>query len=162
MATRTIELDRSDLDKSIEVLSSAAQALQLTRFQWFSYQALMVTVDLIAVGAFAWLGDVLLEVYFPDTPFMSKVDGVLTTVFIVTWLGGIFIGTIALALNIPLFLRVFRERARLKKLGLSSLSRSLWKEGRRGRWISRGHGLLNRRCSHLCSTFFSLFVFQCY
>jgi len=41
MEIRTIELDRNDLDKSIEVLSGAAQALQLTRFERLSYRALL-------------------------------------------------------------------------------------------------------------------------
>lgn len=58
---------------------------------------------------------------------------------------GILVGIVSLALNIPLLRKVFRERARLKKLGLSSLSRSLWKESRRSRWsrwLSRAHGTL--------------------
>jgi hypothetical protein len=52
------------------------------------------------------------------------------------------VGTVSLALNIPLLRKFYRERARLKKLGLSSLSESLWKESRRGRWISRARGVL--------------------
>src|SRR5205823_2844931 len=33
-----------------------------------------------------------------------------------------------------------RERAELKKLGLTTLSRSLWKAGRRHRWLQRIRG----------------------
>jgi hypothetical protein len=33
MASRTIDVERNELDKSIAVLSSAAQALKLTRFE---------------------------------------------------------------------------------------------------------------------------------
>jgi VIT1/CCC1 family predicted Fe2+/Mn2+ transporter len=54
----------------------------------------------------------------------------------------IVVGIVSLVLNIPVFVRVFRERAKLKKLGLSSLSRSLWIESRRNRWISRARGIL--------------------
>src|SRR5205823_3750004 len=52
----------------------------------------------------------------------------------------ICVGLVAFALNIPFFIRTFRERKRLKELGLSSLTRSLWKESRRSRWISRIRG----------------------
>src|SRR5262249_43349730 len=58
---------------------------------------------------------------------------------------GVVVGTVLIALNIPLFRRVFRERARLEKLGLSSLSRSPWKESRRNQWsrlITLAHGAL--------------------
>ena len=44
-----IELDRDDLDKSIEVLSSAARTLRLTRFESLSYRALMLSVDVATV-----------------------------------------------------------------------------------------------------------------
>jgi hypothetical protein len=52
------------------------------------------------------------------------------------------IGTVSLALNVPLARKLYRERARLKELGVSSLSKSLWKESRRSRWISRARGAL--------------------
>jgi hypothetical protein len=137
MVTRTIELDRNDLDKSIEVLSSAAQALRLTRFERLSYQALIVSVDWIAVGVFTALGMGIVEaiIHRELLPDFSNLFGLI-------WITGMAIGIVALALNIPLFRRVFRERARLKRLGLSALSRSLWKESRRSRWISRAHGTL--------------------
>jgi len=48
----------------------------------------------------------------------------------------ILVGMVSLVLNIPLLLRTFRERRRLKQLGLSSLSHSLLKESRRGRWTT--------------------------
>jgi hypothetical protein len=50
---------------------------------------------------------------------------------------GTSLAAIALVINIPLAAKLYRERARLKELGLASLSKSLWKESRRGRWISR-------------------------
>ena len=126
MATRTIELDRTDLDKSIEVLSSA-KTLQLTRFQRFSYRALIVSSD---VAVICYLALVLV----PGAAF------ILNRLLLAIVLLAAFVGIVALLLNIPLFLRAFRERARLKKLGLSSLSKSLWKESRRSRWISRIRG----------------------
>ena len=126
MATRTIELDRTDLDKSIEVLSSA-KTLQLTRFQRFSYRALIVSSD---VAVICYLALVLV----PGAAF------ILNRLLLAIVLLAAFVGIVALVLNIPLFLRAFRERARLKKLGLSSLSKSLWKESRRSRWLSRIRG----------------------
>lgn len=131
MATRTIELDRNDLDKSIEVLSTAAEGLRLTRFERLSYQALIVSVDWIAACVFILAGNGV-------AGFSAQWNSVFGSLLIV----GVFVGLFSLALNIQLFRRVFRERARLKKLGLSSLSRSLWKESRRSRWISLAHGTL--------------------
>src|ERR1700720_3693041 len=137
MVIRTIELDRNDLDKSIEVLSSAAQALRLTRFERLSYQSLIVSVGWFAVGVFTALGMgiVVAIIHRELLPDFRNLFGLI-------WITGMAIGIVALALNIPLFRRVFRERARLKRLGLSALSRSLWKESRRSRWISRAHGTL--------------------
>jgi hypothetical protein len=129
MATRTIELDRNDFDKSIEVLSSA-KTLQLTRFQRLSYRALLVSVDVAATSYLA---------YQVINPFAPHEPSLIYLIPIAMWLA-ILVGLVALALNIPLFLRAFRERTRLKNLGLSSLSKSLWKESRRGRWISRIRG----------------------
>jgi hypothetical protein len=143
MATRTIELDRNDLDKSIEVLSSAAQALQLTRFQSLSYRALMLSVD-VAIACF------VLSIIIIIAAAPARVDaadrwewvyGVVGVLSVVSSLS-ILVGLVSLVLNIPLFVRIFRERTRLKKHGLASLSRSLWIESRRSRWISRARSAL--------------------
>jgi hypothetical protein len=120
-----IELERNDLDKSIEVLSSAAQALQLTR-----YRALMLSVDVATVTLAAAM---IVSYFLQDWVF---------TVLVAVCFVSILIGLVLLVLNIPLFVRVFREGARLKKLGLSSLSKSLWIEGRRSRWIRRARSYL--------------------
>jgi hypothetical protein len=134
-----IELAHNDLDKSIEVLSSASQALQLTRFERFSYCALMISGD-VAIASFIAL--LLFNILFRPLKWMDVlVDSLLTPTFLV-FLVSILVGIISLAFNIPLFLRIFRERARLKRLGLSSLSKSLWKETRRSQWINRVRGSL--------------------
>jgi hypothetical protein len=44
---------------------------------------------------------------------------------------------LAFALNIPLASRLYRERGRRRELGLTPLSKSLWKVRRRGRWASQ-------------------------
>jgi hypothetical protein len=46
---------------------------------------------------------------------------------------GTLLAAMALVINIPLASKLYRERAQLKELGLASLSKSLWKESRRGR-----------------------------
>jgi len=125
MDTRTIELDQNDLDKSIEVLSSA-KTLQLTRFQRLSYRALIVSLDVVAT---CYIALEVMLVFVQRPPFLNTII-----------LLALLVGMVAFVLNIPLLLRAFRERARLKKLGLSSLSKSLWKESRRSRWISRVRG----------------------
>ena len=139
MATRTIELDRNDLDKGFEVLSSAAQALQLTRFENLAYRALMLSADVAAVSFVAAIVPPILQIIFgTDKNSISAFYGVIGFAIVVC----ILVGTVSLMLNVPLFVRVFRERARLKKLGLSSLSKSLWMESWRSRWITRARGVL--------------------
>jgi hypothetical protein len=61
MTTRTIELDRNDLDNSIQALSSVAQALRLTHFEVLSYQALIVSADWIATCVFVLAGNGVLH-----------------------------------------------------------------------------------------------------
>jgi hypothetical protein len=140
MAARTIELDRKDLNKSIEVLSSATQALRLTRLETLSYRALMLTVDVgtvLIAAAFAY--GLIVRTWIMQVPLLEEFGPwfilLVLSVFLV-------VGLVSLVLNIPLFVRVLRERSRLKKLGLSSLSRSLWIESRRSRWISRARDYL--------------------
>ena len=132
MSTRTVALSSKELDSAIEVLSSARHALQLTRFQRFSYFALMVTTDLITfmlvvATCFGILS--LLKVY--------EASDIINLVYGLAFLFCLLIGLVSLALNIPFFRKIFRERARLKQLGLSSFYQSLWKESRRGRWKRR-------------------------
>jgi len=143
MATRTVDLERKDLDKSIAALSSAAQAFQLTRFERLSYRALMLSVDVFAVSLLVLIFSLL--ILFSGIIHSSLVwslgwwvSAVSTLFFFVSML----VAIVSLFLNMPLFVRVFRQRARLKKLGLSSLSRSLWMESRRTRWISRARSSL--------------------
>jgi hypothetical protein len=67
---------------------------------------------------------------------------VLAALLIVVFLLSFLVAIVSLALNIPLLLKTFREGRRLERLGLGSLSTSLWKESRRNRWISRVRGAL--------------------
>lgn len=135
MSSRTVALSSKELDSAIEVLSSA-KTLQLTRFEKISYRALIFSVD---VAAACYIADNAWNSYFEIHQFdewsFSLVVGLL-------FLLALLVGLVALALNTPLFLRAFRERMRLEELGLSSLTKSLWKESRRSRWISRIRGTL--------------------
>jgi len=135
MATQTIALASKGLESAIEVLSSAAKAFQLTRFETLSYRALVVSVDVAAAIMVASISLSFFLVLFANA-WPSLVSGIAATIAIGV-VGSVFVGIVSLALNIPLFLRIFRERARLKELGLSSLSKSLWKESRRSRRISQ-------------------------
>ena len=133
MDTRTTELSAKDLEGNIAVLSSAAQALQLTRFEKISYRALMVSAYVIT-------GSVAFQLIFGLVIRLSGKAELLSKWAIPMALefhASVLLGILSLALNIPLFIKAFRERARLKKLGLGSLSESLWKESRRRRWKSR-------------------------
>src|SRR6476660_2265468 len=102
MSTRTIELDRSDLDKSIEVLSSAAQALQLTRFQSLSYRALMISADAATVLLFA--SSAIPLIINTEDLIRSNFFAFFIVVGILFDLS-IFVGIVSLLLSIPLFVR---------------------------------------------------------
>jgi hypothetical protein len=154
MATRTVALSSKELESAIEVLLSARHALQLTSFERIAYRSLMVSADVamvsfllclpidVLLGGFRAYGlgdplgaqglDLPLEQLSRNALFALMAFGVLALVF----LAAILVGIISLVLSIPLLLKTFRESARLKQLGLSSLSRSLLKESRRGSWKS--------------------------
>ncbi|HTT10761.1 MAG TPA: hypothetical protein VMG60_07730 [Burkholderiaceae bacterium] len=122
MAPRTIALDSKGLDAAIDALSGAVDTFRLTRFERRSFRALVASVDLAVVSLFCMI------VQFE----------VAAVVFALSLL----VGAVSLALNFPLFLRLARENAKLKELGLSDLSRSLWEESRKRRWISLARGVL--------------------
>jgi hypothetical protein len=135
-----VALSPNELERTIEVLSSAGQTLQLTRAERITYRTLLVSVDVALASLLGFVLALIFAWQYPATVARNVevswpwwVVGVLATIFIVSLL----VGLVALALNIPLLLKTFREGRRLKQLGLSSLSTSLWKESRRGRWISR-------------------------
>lgn len=137
-----VALSPNELERTIEVLSSAGQTLQLTRFERLSYHALLLSVDGVLLGFVV----LFLSGIFLIPPSDLLVPGqdpgrwfdMASSFFLLSILAGI----ISLALNIPLLLKTFREGRRLKRLGLGSLSKSLWKESRRSRWMSRFRGVL--------------------
>jgi len=148
MATRTIALDSKNLEGGIEALSSAARAFQLTPFERRAYRALMVSVDVaawscIVLIAMAAIIAMAIPVKLDDlTPVSRALVLVPLVASGVAFTFAVVVGVVSLALNIPLIRKLYRERARLKELGVSSLSKSLWKESRRSRWISRARGAL--------------------
>jgi hypothetical protein len=131
MDARTVAIDPKNLESGIEALSSAAQAFRLTRFERGAYYLLKVSVD---VTVWTWI--VGFALFFLETVTGIRPEDVGFIMGGVLVFGTI-IAAIALVVNIPLAAKLYRERARLKELGLASLSKSLWKEVRRGRWISQ-------------------------
>lgn len=127
MANRTI--DAKDLEGGIEALSSAVRAFRLTPFERGAYHALMVSVYVTTWAAMTLLVLGALAGSEGNSEEVALIGGNVIV-------GGGCLATVALVLNIPLASKLYRERGRLKELGLASLSKSLWKERRRGRWIS--------------------------
>jgi hypothetical protein len=98
MATRTIELNRNDLDRSLEVLSSA-KTLQLTPFERISYRALMVSVDL-AAAAFIGFNAIVVAAKVDLLAASRELEPIVIIpmmIFVVC----VFVGLVSLALNIP-------------------------------------------------------------
>src|SRR5262249_52706339 len=152
MGTRTIALDSKNLEGGIEALSSASRPFQLTSFERLAYRALMVSVDVAAWGwVLSWMFSIIFFILMPDkqpteltsvSAFIFAMSGFAMLGALAVSMFAAVVATVFLALNFPLIRKLYRERARLKELGLSSLSKSLWKESRRSRWISRAHGAL--------------------
>jgi hypothetical protein len=138
MAARTVAVSSKELDKAVEVLSSASDTLQLTRFESLSYRALMVCADVATASFFGCLLSLVIAGFLGafERDATESIAFISYLAFFVVFVVAILVGIVSLVLNIPLLLRTFRERARLKQLGLSSLSHSLLKESRRGRWTS--------------------------
>jgi hypothetical protein len=108
MTTRTVPLDSKNLASGIEALSSAAQAFRLTRFETAAYDTLMLSV---AVTGWSLIG----LIFPPGLAVLGVADVVWRGVgvaLLTAVLYGASLGTVALALNIPLACRLYRERAR--------------------------------------------------
>jgi len=146
MGIRNVVISTSELDSTVEALASA-QAFRLTHCERIAYRTLMISVDVAIVSfivAFCipFFADVapskfvyVLISSFPT--FVPITSNWWAFLFALAMLAlSIVVGLVSLAFNMRLFRKIFRENARLKQLGLSSLSRSLWKESRRSRWIS--------------------------
>jgi hypothetical protein len=135
-----VTLSSDELDRTIEVLSSAGQTLRLTWFERLSYRALLVSVDVFLVSCVVLI--FLGVVSDPHGTGVAREAGEFLIGMLGVVVASAMIGTFALALNIPLLFKTFREASKLKRLGLDSLSISLWKESRRSRWMSRIRGVL--------------------
>jgi hypothetical protein len=146
LGAMAVALSPNELERTIEVLSSAGQTLELSRLERITYRALLVSVDVTMASFFAFI----VVVIFASLTALSDIFGsgtvswpwILAGILVVVFVVSLFIGIASLAANIPLLLKTYREGERLKRLGLGSLSTSLWKESRRSRWISRLRGAL--------------------
>ena len=104
MATRTVALSSKELDSAIEVLSSARHALQLTRFQKFSYFALTVTADVIM---FLLAADIIVNILDESLHVNERS---LSPFFALGVVVCVPIGLLSLALNYPLIHDAFLEK----------------------------------------------------
>jgi hypothetical protein len=135
---RTYTLDSEGLRGAIEVLKRA-ESLGLTGRERIGYHVLIKSVDIGIIGL-VWificfiLGS-LFPLHISTTTLLWLVAlGVL--LLFVSAVGGIG----SMMFNILLFRKAWYEQAELKKLGLTNLSKSLWKAGRKHRWLHRGRG----------------------
>jgi hypothetical protein len=139
-SNRTYTLDEERLGFAIDVLKRAAQSSALTRREWIAYRALIISGDLAVLTLLmTFIAGFLIGFTAGVTQGVLEVLAVVSGILL--WVSAIG-GTLSLLLNVPLFLRTFRERAELKKLGLTTLSKSLWKAGRKHRWLPRIRGAL--------------------
>jgi hypothetical protein len=146
MDTRTIALDSKNLEGGIEALSSAARAFQLTPFERGAYRALMVSVDVAAWSLVVLIAMIFILVLEKGlTPDQETLFVIAIFASVVAFPFAFVVGTVSLALNIPLIRKLYRERARLKELlatppmsgrhwasRIGSSLRTLWRSSAQG------------------------------
>src|SRR5262249_42144082 len=103
-----------------------------------AYRALMLSVDATLVSMIGFFVAINIVRANPSSSAASLLFGFITIGFILSF----FVGLVSLVLNIPVFRKISRERAKLNELGLGSLSKSLWKESRRSQWMRRARSIL--------------------
>ena len=125
---RTITLDSTSVEAAISVLASAAASFTLSDRERRAYRALMISVDLAIFSLFIALL-MLGMLVAGESDLIYTLLGFAGMAFVASGLGG----ALAFALSLPLLRRMLRERARLKALGVTRLSESLWRASRRRR-----------------------------
>jgi hypothetical protein len=135
-------LDAERIDEVIELLSDAARMFEPTRLHRFLYQALSISVDLalgcsVIVTIVLWTGQLTnahLELFGPDAnPFVLFAFTLSAAASLFATASGV----VLLFLNLPLFLRSWRQRLHLQRLGIADLSGSLDAVGQRRGWYPR-------------------------
>jgi hypothetical protein len=140
---RGYALDPERLDGAIEVLKRAAESSRLTRHERLAHRVLSLSSYLSSGALILFIIALPLRLFLPATA-LTKWSGVLFDVPALLLVLAAVVGVLSLVLSLPLFLKSIRDRAKLKRLGLVTLSKSLWKAGRRHRWLQRIRGGLLR------------------
>lgn len=161
---RTIDLDSRGVDAAIDALSSAVKSFSLKPRQRMIYRTLMATVDF---GAVALLLPWLLYLvntcsaawHFGTGDGWRDVKTFLASATALLLAGSLLSGMLVSLFAWPLFRLVWRERSRLKSLGLDSLSTTLWKASRKNpAWSSlRGVVLALLGVVYTGGAFYNLF-----
>lgn len=143
-SNRTYTLDPERLRGAIEVLKRAAESFDLSQRERIGYRALIISGDVGIIGLVWLYASIALQSVLPSydshtTPRWLEVNLILASLMLI---GSAVGGTVSLLLNISLIRKAWRERAALKKLGLTNLSKSLWKAGRKHRWLQRLRGAI--------------------
>lgn len=142
---RTVTLDSKTLDGAIDVLASAADQFRLSSRERSVYRLLMISTD-TAIASFMLLFAALFALLLREEHIAASFGR--ENMFLVIGVVGILLALsalcalIALLLNIPLLRRTAAEEAAFRRLGVTALSRSLWKASRRRQWLSRLRGAL--------------------
>jgi hypothetical protein len=134
MSAAKIIVRTSGIESGIDALSRAAQAFQLTRMEQISYWVLMISADIISVTTI-FLFSLALMGYTND-------NSVFFTIVVYVWLIAGLTSVVALLLSSKLLLKLLRKQIEVRRLGLTRLSKSLWKESRRGRWTALIRGFV--------------------
>src|SRR4051812_29156760 len=110
-----VTLSSNELDRTIAVLSNAGLTLRLTWFERLSYRALLVSVDVFLVSCVVLI--LLVSISDPYGTGVGQEMGAVLIALLSVVVVSSLIGILALALNIPLLFKTFREASRLKRLG---------------------------------------------
>lgn len=141
---RTVNLDLQSLDKVIAVLTNAMKDYKLSLSERISYRGLMLSADFAIAHFVITYVFLASSIYWSIKSEVATIsDSVLFVVGSLALLSGLTLG-LSLLIGIPSLLfsinlihKTFVERKKLRLLGVAELTKSLWKESRRSRWLSR-------------------------
>ena len=127
-AARQYEISRAEFERALTLLERERESMRLSRAQRVSYQLYIIFVCGLVIG--------LIGAIISGLAISSRKSGPPPAVFF--GLGFCYLGAIlSLILNIPLMLKIGRQKWRLRRLGFSDASDVLWKaQQKTRRWVA--------------------------
>jgi hypothetical protein len=123
----TQEFDRAEFDRALALLEREQRAMHLTRAQRISYRLYSVFIWGLAVSV---VGLVLFFGFSQREQDWADIAGTACAVALCVCIAG---GVVSSILNLPLILKMARQKRAIRRLGISDASEVVWKVHRKTR-----------------------------